>query len=330
MSRVDWLLVGTGDIANKRVAPALNAAADSRLAGVCDVVRSRAEALAEATGAGEVFEDFEQALERTSAQAVYIATPVWLHASQAVMALKANKHILVEKPLGRTGAEARQVAEATKGGKTQAGCAYFRRLSPRYLHAQKMLQDGQFGKVVLVRMTYFSWFDPAPDDPKFWRVVREKSGGGPLSDMGSHMFDVLIGLFGLPRSVYARCENLVHRWDVEDSATVLMTLQDGAQVVAAFNWNSKTWSHEFEIVGTEAKVKWHPYDGGKVVQTVGRDVRELDLPNAENVHQPLVEDFVRAILDGRPPAAPLPEAAKTNLLLDAVYDSAKRGAEVRL
>ena len=57
---------------------------------------------------------------------------------------------------------------------------------------------------------------------------------------------------------------------------------------------------------------------------------ELDLPNAENVHLPLVEDFVRAVIDGRDPIVPLEEAAKTNLLLDAVYKSAESGAEIAL
>jgi len=330
MSKVRWLLVGTGDIATKRVAPAITAVSGSALVGVCDVVRDRAEALAKTEGATEIFTNYEEALKQTNADAVYLATPVGLHASQAIRALGAGKHVLVEKPLGLTGADARAAADAAKGKSLKAGCAYFRRFYPRYQHVKDMLAKGEFGKVVLVRMTYFSWFNPARDDPKYWRVVRAKSGGGVLSDMGSHMFDVLIGLFGLPKRVWARCENQVHAWDVEDSAVMTMGLANGAQVVGSFHWNSKTWSHEFEIVGTEAKVKWHPYDTGKVVKTVGRDVQELDLPNAENVHVPLVEDFVRAVRDYRDPAVTLEEAARTNVLLDAVYHSSKAGQEVTL
>ena len=179
-------------------------------------------------------------------------------------------------------------------------------------------------------MTYFSWFCPVEDDPKHWRVVREKSGDGPLSDMGSHMFDMLIGIFGLPKRVYAKCESLVNNWDVEDSASVLMTLAGGAHVTASFNWNSKTWRHEFEIVGTEAKVLWLPCDTGPVVKTVGRDIEELDMPNAENVHLPLVQDFVDAVLEGREPAVTVTEAAKTNVLLNAVYRSAEENREITL
>jgi predicted dehydrogenase len=249
---------------------------------------------------------------------------------QAIQALEAGKHVIVEKPLGLSAADCERLLHIADRTDTKATCAYFRRFYPAYEHTKQMLDDGTFGQVVSLRMTYFSWFNPAPSDPKYWRVVRSKSGGGPLSDMGTHMFDVLIGLFGLPVSVYAKCENLVHRWEVEDSAAILMTLATGAQVTASFNWNSKTWRHEFEIVGTEAKLDWLPYDSGAITKTVGRETENLTLPPAANVHQPMVEDFVDAILNDRRPLLSLAEAAKTNLLLDAIYQSARENREVAL
>jgi predicted dehydrogenase len=325
---LNWLLVGAGDIARKRVASALAEAADSELVAVCDAVSENAESLASERGLTEVFTDLDEALQKSSADAVYVATPVWLHPQHAVQALESGRHVLVEKPLGVTGDACASAVSAADGSDRVAGCAYYRRLFPAYLHAKEMVEKGEFGQVVLARMVFFSWFGPTTDDPKYWRVVRERSGGGPISDMGAHMFDLLIGLFGLPVSVFARCENLVHQWDVEDSSSILMKMQNGAHVVACFNWNSKTWRHEFEIVGTEAKVYWHPYDSGQVVKTVGRDIQDLDLAPAENVHLPIVQDFVEAVAQGRNPVCPLPEAAKTNALMDAIYRSAAENREV--
>jgi predicted dehydrogenase len=193
-----------------------------------------------------------------------------------------------------------------------------------------MVERGEFGRIVLVRMSYVSWFNPAPGDPKAWRVVPSKSGGGVLADMGSHMFDVLVGLLGLPAKVYAETRNLIQPYEAEDSAVVQMELGDGAPVVAAFGWNSRTWVHEFEIVGTEARLAWCPYDSGKITKTVGRETEELVLEDPANVHQPLVEDFSRAARGGGAPAVPLDEALKTNILLDAVYESSRRKREIRL
>jgi predicted dehydrogenase len=326
--KLRWLLVGAGDIAGKRVAPALSGSGE--LAAVCDVVRERAEQTARQFGAREVFEDMGEALAATSANAVYLATPVFLHARQARQVLESGRHVLVEKPLGLDAADAFQAVGAAQTRGLTAGCAFFRRCSARYAHAKEMVDRGEFGRIVLVRMTYFSWFNPAPDDPKYWRVVPSKSGGGVLADMGSHMFDVLIGLLGMPVKVYAETKTLVQPYAAEDSAAILMELADGAPVVAAFGWNSRTWAHEFEIVGTEAKLKWFPYDSGKVLKTVGSAIEEVELPDPGNVHQPLVEDFSRAVRGGAAPAVPLAEALKTNLLLDAIYESSRLRKDIRL
>jgi len=330
MTPVRWLLVGAGDIAHKRVAPALAATTNSTLVGICDPRQAVAHDLARQLAVGEVYADFAQALASTSADAVYLATPIHLHAAHAIQALQAGKHVLVEKPLALSAAECRAAVAAGEQSGRVSGCAYFRRLSPRYLDAQRMLAQGEFGRLVLIRLVYQSWFAPTPDDPKYWRVIRARSGGGPLSDMGSHMFDVLIGLCGLPDQVYARCDNLIHAWDVEDTASILMTMPGGAQVTASFSWASQAWRHEFEITGSEAKLDWLPYDTGPVIKTFGRRTERVDLPSAENVHQPIIQDFVQAIADRRPPACSLAEAAKTNRLMDAIYQSASEGRAVNL
>ncbi|MFH1738138.1 MAG: Gfo/Idh/MocA family oxidoreductase [bacterium] len=330
MTEIRWLLVGAGDISQKRVASALSSTQSSIITGVCDIREENARNLSQEVAAKEVYTEFENALATTSADAVYLATPVWLHAKHTLAALSARKHVLIEKPLGLNSKESHQVVDAAERSDFRVGCAYYRRCFPRYRHAKQMLANQEFGQIVLVRLIYHSWFDPSETDPKYWRVLRSQSGGGVLSDMGSHMFDILIGLFGLPKSVYAKCENLVHQWDVEDCASILMTLENGALVTASFNWNSKTWRHEFEIVGTEAKINWLPCDSGPVTKTVGREVQELDLPNANNVHQPIVDDFIDAILRNRDPICPVAEAAKTNILLDAVYRSAEENREISL
>ena len=327
--KLKWLLVGAGDIAGKRVAAAL--AASGELVAVCDIVRERAAQAAGQFGAPEIYTDLGEALAATSAKAVYLATPIFLHAGQAREVLESGRHVLVEKPLGINAADALQAVKAAREHPNlAAGCAYFRRLSARYAHAKRMIDRGELGRIVLVRLTYFSWFNPAPDDPKYWRVVPAKSGGGVLADMGSHMFDVLIGLVGLPVKVIAETKTLVQPYAAEDSAALLMELPGGAPAVGAFGWNSRTWAHEFEIVGTEAKLKWFPYDSGKIVKTIGRETEELELEDPANVHQPLIEDFARAVRGVTAPAVPLAEALKTNILLDAVYESSRRRKEIRL
>ena len=331
MKKVRWLLVGAGDISRKRVAPALANAPESEIAAVCDVHENNLHTLAETYAVRERFTDYAEALQKASADAVYLATPVYLHTRQAEQALAAGKHILVEKPISLSGSEGYRLVKAHEQSGKVGGCAYYRRFFPAYQTTLEMVKAGAFGQVILVRMLYYAWFGLSQDDPKYWRVQKDKSGGGPLFDIGSHMFDLLIGLFGLPDRVVAYNDNLVHKdWDVEDTASILMTLHNGAQVTASFSWSSKTWRHEFEIVGTEMKINWLPFDSGEVVRTKGREVDTLNLPPADNVHLPLIQDFVSAVLEQRQPVCSLHEGLKTNILLDAIYQSAHEGREICL
>jgi predicted dehydrogenase len=330
MKRVKWLLVGAGEIAKKRVAAALVQAKGSQLTAICSKTEQHARLLAEQYKVTEVFSDFTEALSNTSAEAVYLATPVWLHVPQAVQALQAGKHVLVEKPLGLNASECSRVVAAAETNQKLAACAYYRRYHPRYAYTKIALQKGELGPIVSVHMTYCSQFNPGPDNPNAWRLSSAKAGGGPLYDMGSHMFDVMIGLFGLPEGVYAKCANVVHKWNVEDSAVVVMRLKGGALAESRFNWNSETWRHDFEIVGTEAKIEWSPYDGGPIVKTVAGQTEYLELPVPQNVHLPLIEDFVENVLTTRSSLTAVTEAIKVNILLDAIYSSARSGAEVQM
>ena len=129
---VHWLLTGTGDIATKRVAPALVETAGSRLHAVCDLSAERAHELASKYSVEKIYTDFEDALNDPGIDTVYVATPVNLHVPMALKALESGKHVLVEKPLGVTIEDAGKAVEAESLCSLVSCCAYFRRFYPGY------------------------------------------------------------------------------------------------------------------------------------------------------------------------------------------------------
>jgi len=330
LAPLSWLLVGLGAIARKRIAPAIQSSSRSRLAAVCGSNLEQAKAFAQDFAVEGVFSNLNEALQDSKADAVYIATPVDLHVSMALESLKADKHVLVEKPLGRTATECLPLVQTARNSTRVAACAYYRRCSERFRHLRAMLDSDAFGPLLSVRMMYASWYNPGPQSSGHWRVERARSGGGPLMDMGSHMFDILIGLCGMPQTVFATVEHTLQPYDVEDSAAVMMRFNTKTLATANFHWNSHYWAHELELVGLEGSMKWCPFDSGLVTETMGSEVRTLDLPPAHNVHSPLIADFEEAVCEGRSPVSPLAEALKANLLLDAVYRSGATRQEVRL
>ncbi|HON05922.1 MAG TPA: Gfo/Idh/MocA family oxidoreductase [Candidatus Ratteibacteria bacterium] len=330
MKKINWALIGAGTIANKRVCPAIVSEQRSKLQLIVDKDISKAQALSVMYGCEKYSSRFEDAIQSNDIDAIYIATPVFLHSSQTIAAINAGKHVICEKPLGIDFQSADRVVKAAEASSVKSTTAYFRRFYPKYSYVKNMLENQKFGKVLLIRMCYHTWTQINPDSPIFWRTEKKLSGGGIIADMGSHMFDVLIGLFGVPSSVFAKMRNLVFDYDVEDSSAVMMEYKNGFLVTASFNWNSKTYAHEFEVLGTEAKTRWIPYDGDKITVITGSQTEEIDLPNHKNVHYPLIEDFVSSIIENRSPLISMEEAAKTNLLIDACYQSSAQCKEINL
>ncbi len=328
--KINWALIGAGAIANKRVAPAIVSQPKSNLFLIVDKDISRAKQLADLYECKNVSDDFEDALKDRNIDAVYIATPVYLHASQTIMALKAGKHVICEKPLALDYNSALEVVKESEKASVKSTTAYFRRFYPKYIFTKDMIKSGFFGKILLIKICYHTYFSVDSSSTLFWRTNKDLVVVGIIADMGSHMFDVLIGLLGLPSKVFAKMRNLVFNYDVEDSSAILMEYENGALLTASFNWNSKTYSHEFEIIGTEKKIRWISYDGDKIAVAGKEKTEEIELPNHKNVHYPLIEDFVTAVVENRNPLISMREAAKTNLLIDACYKSSNEKREVDL
>jgi 1,5-anhydro-D-fructose reductase (1,5-anhydro-D-mannitol-forming) len=229
-------------------------------------------------------------------QAVYIATPVFLHAPQTIQSLRAGKHVLCEKPMAMTEAEARsmvKVAEETGG---TFGVAYYRRTYPKLLRAKELIAAGAIGKPVFAELTSHGWFAPETSDEqnsdRSWLIDPAKAGGGPLYDIASHRIDVLNFLFGQPLRVSGHLSNAVHHYAVEDNATVMIDYAGGVRGLVDVRWHSKVKRDECRIRGTDGEIELSPLNGGELIYPGGRE----HLPPHSNLHYPIIENFVDAVM----------------------------------
>jgi len=319
--RVHWAVVGVGDIVRKRAGAAILQQPDSTLHTCVEIDPEARKEQLDALAPKNVHTQLGPALDDAEVDAVYIATPVYLHASQAIAALRAGKDVLVEKPMAMNVEDAAKMCQVARETGRRLAVAYFRRFWPRFQLVKEMLENGQFGQVVLVRVASHTWY---PGRAGGWREDPRLSGGGVLSDVGCHKFDLLAWWFGLPERLVADVRTLTQDYAAEDSATMLMTLAGGAQFSGSFHWNSKTWTDEIHVVGTEAKVTLHPCDGEEAVLTVGRDIQRRKIANPENQHYPLIDDFARAIVEDRPPRFTGDDGMQATQIMDAVFDSSRQ------
>jgi len=286
---VSWLVVGIGDITTKRVLPAILAEPRSRLAGI--VTRNPEKA---APYGVRAWANLDDALKHAEADAVYVATPVFLHALQTIASLRAGKHVLCEKPMALDYTEACAMQTAAEQTGRLLGIAYYRRMYPKVNCALELIGAGAIGRVVFAEATSHDWLDA--NGARSWLTDPKLAGGGPLYDIASHRIDLMNYLFGKPVKATGHLSTLVQRIDVEDNATVLIEYENGARAMVDVRWHSHIPRDEFRIRGTDGEINLTPLNGPTLIHPGGQET----LPPHQNLHYPCVENFVAAVLDKAP------------------------------
>ena len=307
---LNWLVVGIGDITRKRVIPAIQAETRSNLVGFVTRDPSKAEAYPGTKG----WTTLEEALASgETIDAVYIGSPVVMHAPQALAALQAGKHVLCEKPVAMNFTEAETMVAAAKDAGKLFGVAYYRRFYPKLQRAKELIAQGVIGKPVFVEGIYHGWLE---SEARGWLRDPALAGGGPLYDVASHRIDAANYLLGKPERATGLRSNALHDLAVEDSATALIGYAGGVHGVVDARWNSHIGRDEFRVIGTDGALELTPLNGPEIRWPGGVE----QLPVASNVHSPLIENFVAAALDGAELVSPGEQAIWTDWVTQQVMD----------
>lgn len=305
---LNWIVIGIGDITTRRVIPGIQAESRSSLYGI--VTRNPAKA---AQFSVRVWSTLDEALADSAVDIVYVATPVFLHAPQTIQSLRAGKHVLCEKPMAMNEAEARSMVHAAEESGKMLGVAYYRRCYPKVQRTKQLLEQGAIGKPVFAELTNHMWFDGTGS--RSWLVDPAKAGGGPLFDVASHRIDVLNFLFGQPLRVSGQLSNVVRHYAVEDNATVMIEYASGVRGVVDVRWHSKIKRDECRIRGTDGEIEMSPLNGPDLIYPGGRE----NLPAHSNLHYPMIENFVDAVLGEKP----LLSSGASSFLTDWVTERAR-------
>lgn len=301
MRPLHWGLIGAGDIARTRVAPALRDAGTSKLVAVSRARSGLAESFAKEFGAPRWYGDWRELLGDRDVEAVYVATPVHVHAEQTVAAAEAGKHVLCEKPMAMNVAECDRMIAACRAHGVALGIAYYRRFYPSVDRIKRLLESGEIGDVVIAHINAFERFDPPPDHPRAWLLQKARSGGGPMFDFGCHRLEILLNLFGPVRRLTSLTANVVFDRDVEDTAAALLQFERGACASLTVTHAASEPQDTLDIFGTAGSIHVAALTPGDVRITTAAGTRVESHPSHANVHLPLIEDFIDAVRTGRDP-----------------------------
>jgi len=294
--RLKWGLIGCGDISRKRVAPALRDLSGCDLVAVSRANFAMAQSFADEFGARRAYAHWQELIADADIDAVYIATPVHLHAEQTIAAARAGKHVLCEKPMALNVIECEEMIAAAKANKVKLGVAYYRHFYPVVARMRQIIADGEIGQPVLAQINAFEWFDPAPANPRHWLIEKAQSGGGPMFDFGCHRIEVLLTILGPISHTSALLNTVVFDRQVEDTGVAMFKFERGACATLSVTHAAKEAQDTLDIFGSQGSLHLASLNEGRLRITTGESERVEVLPPAANFHRPLIEDFVQAVL----------------------------------
>ncbi len=319
MKRVGWGLIGCGDIAQKRVAPALRDSPACELIAVNRAQSERAAAFAKQFGARRWYLDWKKLLRDEEVEAVYIATPVHLHAEQTIAAAEAGKHVLCEKPMAMNVRECDQMIAAGRRHNVKIGVAYYRHFYPVVDRIKAIIKSGEIGSSVFAQINAFEQFNPAADNPRSWLLQKDLAGGGPMFDFGCHRIEVLTNIFGPVTEVKGITANVIFDREVEDTAAALLRFERGACGILSVSHVAAEPKDSLHIFGSLGSIRVSVLNEGKI-RVIGKlgERYEAHPPDA-NLHAPLIEDFVNAVLTDREPRVSGGMGRAVALIEEAIY-----------
>jgi len=317
---VKWGIVGASGVAHRRGMPAINMAEGNELHALMVRDLERAKKLAQEHGAPYYYDSVEGILSDPQIDAVHIATPVYLHCEHVIQAAEYGKHILCEKPMAMNVDECKRMIDACEKNGVYLQICFLLRFHSCFQEIARIVSSGALGEIVEARVAMLKSYGM---EEGAWRRDPIKSGGGVLMDMGAHAIDLLSFLLGDVSEVTMLSSSKVKKWEIEETATVIMKMKNDANAIADTSFVVPYSESTLEIYGTAGTViaySGQGYQEYNVKIHINNATREEHKPS-ENLYKNLFEHYSR-FLEGKEEAiAPGIAGLKNIEIINTAYES---------
>lgn len=345
-------VIGNGSISQCHLKP-YSEHPDVTIHAVCDLNEERARAAADKYNVPHVYTDYRELLADETIDAVSICTWNNTHAEISIAALRAGKHVLVEKPLARSVEEALRMQEAVRETGKLLQVGFVRRYDPNARMLRQFVDAGEFGDIYYAKASYIRRFG----NPGGWFSDRSRSGGGPLIDLGVHVIDLCWYMMGRPKvksvsgntynklgnranllnlSQYRAADYDANLNDVEDMANALIRFENGASLMidVSFTLHAKDNEGVVKLYGDKGGFEIDPAvtmisEKNNTILNIEPQVDskgfQMDPAFANEIGH-----FIECIQEGKQPLSPVEDGVEIMKILAAVYESAEKGTEVYL
>jgi predicted dehydrogenase len=309
MNRVRWGILSTARIGMSKVTPAIQRAPNSEVVAIASRDMARAETAASTLGIPQAHDSYQALIDDEGIDAIYLPLPNHLHLEWTVAAARAGKHVLCEKPLALTSADAREMVEACATAGVKFMEAFMYRLHPTWVKVRELVSSGAIGELRAIQ-TRFAYFN---DDASNIRN-RLEAGGGALMDIGCYAINLSRMLYGGEPTGVSAAVHRDPRFGVDVVTSALLEFGDGQSVFTVSTQAEP--EQRVHVMGTTGNIEVEipfnipPDRETRVLVTAGGDP-PTD-PDTVTIAFPQVDQytvqaelFAQAILDDTPvPTAP--------------------------
>jgi UDP-N-acetyl-2-amino-2-deoxyglucuronate dehydrogenase len=329
---VGFAVIGAG-LVGPRHAEFATKAEGARLAVVCDLREDRGRALAEKLGA-EWAPDFREVVTRQDVQVVNVCLPTALHLEVATAAAEAGKHVMVEKPLDLNVARAQQLIDVCKRHGVKLASIFNRRFVYGTKRTREVILNGDLGTLMVADMRFKAWRPQSYYTESGWRGTWSKEGGAALINQGIHGVDLITWIAGPIKRVAGHARHLRHDIEADDTTMAVTEFESGALgVIECTTSVTPRQGDWLEFHGETGSILLENY---KIADWQLKDVEqgephpeELMLPGADKGvdvgHFLQVQDMADAVTEGRDPVVKGEDALHSLAVVQAIYESARRG-----
>ena len=327
--KIQWGVLGAATIAVEQVIPAMLQSEYCAVRAIASRNIEKGREVAKSFKIPHVYGSYQDLLGDNEIQAVYIPLPNHLHVEWAINALRAGKHVLVEKPVAMNSKEAQELlVEANKHPELKVMEAYMYKFHPQWVKAKQMIQDGEIGHLETIQAS-FSFFDADPNS-----IVNNKVfGGGSLMDIGCYPVSISRFLFDAePKRIVSNLEYHLE-FGVDVHASAILEFDEGRCVF--FSSIQLFEDQQVKLFGTTGSIAFdmpfNPQPGKQVkIWLVKENTKNEMVFEPCNQYGLQADIFSKAILEGMELPVSLEDAVKNMAVIDAIKESDLLGRSIAL
>jgi len=320
MEKINWGIIGCGDVTEVKSGPAFNLIEDSELIAVMRREASKAEDYAKRHNVPKWYSDADKLINDKDVNAIYIATPPSSHAEYTIKAAVAGKPVYVEKPMAANYSECLEMIKVCKKNNVPLFTAYYRRELPYFKKIKELIDTNLIGRIRTVNIKLHHKIKEADKNKASlpWRVIPEIAGGGYFYDLAAHQLDYLDLLFGPIKIAEGIAVNQSGLYQAEDNVQAAFKFSN--EVIGSGSWsfniNEYSQIDRTEIIGSVGQIEFSFFDRLPITVVTEDGEDELMEIFPENIQEPLIRTVVAALTGKGICQSTGESGARTNWVMD--------------